>query len=282
MSWELTGNSGTDPNINFLGTIDNQSLVIRTNGVPRLRVDASGNIGIGTTSPKDTLTVNGNSTVGKAQSSAGSASAVVYDEGSGYVGFQKRGTTQTGNMGLGNNASEIVSTSGNLGLFTYTSGYLALGTNNSERLRVDTNGNVGIGITNPRAKLDIFSGFDTDVLVFGRSAGDYHSITTSFHGSEPSLNYLGFNVEHNSSDVRRVLTLQGDGNVGIGVKNPTLTLDVQGRIRLRDGIGGLAVGTAGLWFNTANDFGAGGIADIGFIGAVDPTRIGLYGNDLRP
>jgi hypothetical protein len=95
------------------------------------------------------------------------------------------------------------------------------------------------------------------------------------------LNYLGFNVEHNSSDVRRVLTLQGDGNVGIGVKNPTLTLDVQGRIRLRDGIGGLAVGTAGLWFNTANDFGAGGIADIGFIGAVDPTRIGLYGNDLR-
>jgi hypothetical protein len=90
---------------------------------------------------------------------------------------------------------------------------LIIKTNGAEWMRLDDRGNIGIGITNPRGKLDIYSGFDTDVLVFGRSAGDYHSITTSFHGSEPSLNYLGFNVEHNSSDVRRVLTLEGDGNV---------------------------------------------------------------------
>jgi hypothetical protein len=29
MSWELTGNSGTNPNSNFLGTIDKQPLIIR-------------------------------------------------------------------------------------------------------------------------------------------------------------------------------------------------------------------------------------------------------------
>jgi hypothetical protein len=94
MAWEITGNSGTNPNDNFLGTTDNQPLVIRTNGAERLRVDASG----------------------KAQSSAGAASALVFDEGSGYVGFTKRGTNAPGDevMGLGNNASEIVSTSGNL------------------------------------------------------------------------------------------------------------------------------------------------------------------------
>jgi hypothetical protein len=95
---------------------------------------------------------------------------------------------------------------------------------------IHVSGNVGIGITNPRAKLDIFSGFDTDVLVFGRSAGDYHSITTSFHGENTVLNYLGFNVEHNTSDIRRVLTLRGDGHVGIGTTTPGFQLDVNGPI----------------------------------------------------
>jgi hypothetical protein len=50
---------------------------------------------------------------------------------------------------------------------------------------------------------------------------------------------------------------------------------------VRDDIGGGATGTAGLWLNTANVFGDGGVADIGFIGAVDPTRIGFFGNDPR-
>ena len=226
-SWNITGNLLPDPANNFLGTTDRNPLVIRTDKTERLRVDTNGNVGIGTKSPTETLTVNGNSIVGKAQTSLGATSAAVYDEGSGWLGFQKRGTTLAGNMGLGFNASEIVSTSGNLGIFTYTSGgYLALGTNNSERVRVDTNGNVGIGITNPRAKLDIFSGFDTNALVFGRSAGDYHSISTSFHGEKPRNNYLGFNVEYNSNDIRRVLTLVGDGTVGIGTMGPGSMLEV--------------------------------------------------------
>ena len=107
---------------------------------------SGGNVGIGTTNPGDKLTVNGNSTIAKAQSSGSTTYALAYDEGSGFVGFQKRGTTQPGltSMGLGNNASEILSTSGNLGLYTYNSGYLALGTNGIERLRVDASGNVGI------------------------------------------------------------------------------------------------------------------------------------------
>lgn len=37
-AWELTGNTGTNPNTNFLGTIDGQDLVIRTNNVETLRV----------------------------------------------------------------------------------------------------------------------------------------------------------------------------------------------------------------------------------------------------
>src|SRR5438132_518054 len=40
-TWGLTGNSGTDPKTNFLGTTDEQSLIIRTNGNPVVTIDFS-------------------------------------------------------------------------------------------------------------------------------------------------------------------------------------------------------------------------------------------------
>jgi hypothetical protein len=226
-------------------------------------------------------------------------------------------------------------------------------------------GRVGIGTTNPNTSLEIFSGFDTEVIRFGRSIGDYHSISTSFHGSTPSHNYLGFNIEHNTADIRRVLTLQGDGHVGIDSLSPGSSLEVNGGIRARGGLPGgsgandngyaftgnggdndsglfssgdgqlefyinageamrispdryVGIGTAtpeytldvvgqsrvcdgrserhgvgrdrrnrtrglkaGIWFNTAHTSGTGGAADVAFLGAVDSTRLGFYGNDPR-
>ena len=61
--WSLTGNSGTDPLVNFLGTTDNQPLVIRTNNTEQLRVTTSGSVGIGTTSPSALLHVAGTVTL---------------------------------------------------------------------------------------------------------------------------------------------------------------------------------------------------------------------------
>ena len=46
--WGLTGNAGTTPAANFIGTIDNQSWLIKTTNLERVRVDSIGNVGIGT------------------------------------------------------------------------------------------------------------------------------------------------------------------------------------------------------------------------------------------
>lgn len=49
--WSLTGNAGTNPTTNFLGTTDGQDFVLRTNNAERMRALSNGNIGIGLTGP---------------------------------------------------------------------------------------------------------------------------------------------------------------------------------------------------------------------------------------
>ncbi len=57
--WTLTGNAGTDPATNFLGTTGNEPLIIKTNNTEQLRVDQTGRIGIGTTTPATKVHVIG-------------------------------------------------------------------------------------------------------------------------------------------------------------------------------------------------------------------------------
>jgi hypothetical protein len=53
-AWGLTGNGGTNPAFNFLGTTDDQPVIIKTNGVERMRISNSaynGYVGIGDVDP---------------------------------------------------------------------------------------------------------------------------------------------------------------------------------------------------------------------------------------
>ena len=55
-SWSLTGNAGTDPLTNFIGTTDSTDWVVRTDSLERIRVLANGNVGIGVSNPAYKLT----------------------------------------------------------------------------------------------------------------------------------------------------------------------------------------------------------------------------------
>lgn len=59
-SWLTTGNTGTTPSKNFLGTKDLSSLVFKTSNLERMRIASTGKIGIGTQSPTQKLDVHGN------------------------------------------------------------------------------------------------------------------------------------------------------------------------------------------------------------------------------
>lgn len=62
-NWELTGNAGTNPTTNFLGTTDNVDVVLRANNVERMRLKANGDVGIGTNDPTRKLDVVGEARV---------------------------------------------------------------------------------------------------------------------------------------------------------------------------------------------------------------------------
>lgn len=89
-SWLLSGNSGTNAATNFLGTIDSVDLVFRTNNSERIRINANGNVGIGTSNPNQKLEVaNGNMLLG----TNGSSTAELRfqeksSQGTNYIAFK--------------------------------------------------------------------------------------------------------------------------------------------------------------------------------------------------
>ncbi|HNA15972.1 MAG TPA: tail fiber domain-containing protein [Ferruginibacter sp.] len=57
-NWSLTGNSGTDPFVNFIGTTDNKALVFGANNFERMRITPIATLGIGNQQPLYTIDVN--------------------------------------------------------------------------------------------------------------------------------------------------------------------------------------------------------------------------------
>ncbi len=138
-SWTLTGNTGTTAAANFLGTIDNQSLAVKTNSLERLRVLNNGQVAVNTTAPNANFRFSSYSTdalfsvVGM---STGSGYGV-YGQNTGtnnaiaglvntatYMGVRGSNThaSGTGVIGGGNNLTPNYLTSGSGGSFTGITG----------------------------------------------------------------------------------------------------------------------------------------------------------------
>lgn len=60
--WGLTGNAGTNPATNFIGTSDNKTFKIRTNNYVRMTITNGGKVGIGNGSPISRLDILGSTT----------------------------------------------------------------------------------------------------------------------------------------------------------------------------------------------------------------------------
>lgn len=239
-------------------------ITFTTEGIQRMFIGSDGLIGIGTISPGASLDV--------ARGAPGSVTANFH--GSANISHFNFGTDEDTYIRAGKNNRNVI-------------------------LNDIPGGKVGIGLSSPTAKLSVSA--DGNELAGTASSNTLRinaGILGTSAGDEISLANIGYISSNNSSlgirayrrsagtdwtstaflignDVDNTvragggfIALSANGNIGIGVADPGVKLDIAGRMKIRYG----PDGEAGVWLNnTANT----NIA--AFMGLENDTYVGLYG-----
>jgi hypothetical protein len=174
MPWDLTGNSGTNPETDFLGTRDNQPLVIRTNGAEALRIDGSGSVVIGGSTGIDS-----------------SVSVLEFGQGESTPLLLRRDEAPEPATGGSQNVLFILDPTNRVFNLDVS------GTNNSQaRIHlgdperadnpVTTHGSVGIGTTQPAAKLAVNGDVEVtgDIRLLGADCAENFDVSEA-EAAEP-------------------------------------------------------------------------------------------------
>jgi hypothetical protein len=191
-----------DSAVTRLNAVTSKPLVFSTANTERMRIDSSGNVGIGTSSPLGLLDVVSSSGAVQRVRSSGTAGANTLYQNS------NTGTTTADGLYVG-----IDGTAGYL--WNFENQPVILATNNTERMRITSGGDVGIGTTTPRAKFEV-----NGIGAFGDGTASAPTIT---FGNELTVGIfrannaeLGFTT---SSTERMRITSGGDVCVGVTSSN---------------------------------------------------------------
>ena len=205
-----------------------------TAAVERMRIDSSGNVGIGTSSPAARLHAYGSTT---------NASIIRTELGGGADGvyFEIKGGVNYRSLTASTSAGAIDWAVGQYG--TATGQNLAFYTGTTERMRIDSSGKVGINVTpsaSTSAKLQVTGGttnattlatsYSTAVVAYvPKSSSGYSLAIASGTSDLPQLQ-----VSANGTASGDLLIQPYGGNVGIGTSSPAAKLQVNGRFGLFD------------------------------------------------
>ncbi len=203
------------------------------NGQEIMRLQPNGHVGIGTTNPQSMLHI------GDGLPTPGSG---------GYRPWMVRGTQVSWDsdnvfFGLkdeGSNRKDAVIAWGddpNSDVFRFI--FTANGgpANGQEIMRLQPNGNVGIGTTNPEAKLHLFDSTRGNIKMlrtsglgddFSYDGGNDSFFAFTHYGQDSGQTKFIWNDGTGKTDL---LTIKNKGNVGIGTSEPSEKLEVAGNVK---------------------------------------------------
>jgi hypothetical protein len=226
----------------------NGALVFKTStsqdgGTEKMRITSGGNVGIGEDTPNCKLDVKGavNTTV---------IAATTLGDGGGAAnrGLAIRTDTDGG---------EIATVGTGTNMYLNTANNLYLQNASNTKVTMLANGNVGIGTTSPNVPLEVHGADITtranttaqSVLRLVRDVTDSNYTSTKDSAVDFMLSRqqtVNNNLPYTRLDIRLagttdsstpsldVMSLLHNGNVGIGITNPAVPLDVEGKIRSND------------------------------------------------
>lgn len=240
-----------------LTSYSSTNLSLQTNSITRITVlNSSGNVGIGTTTPQANLDIRGaNKPIGVSATQTGNLRIATSDAMGINIGgsLVLGGKYQTANeaiiaYGTIHGKKETAVSGNNYGYLAFETADNSVAPYSRERMRINGIGNVGIGTSDPKNKLDVIG-----KSVFGSNAmnrGSYNNglsiqnntgEVTSLFLWENGVGsaHLGFKENNNtlylvnsttdgSISNSSSIALKTNGNVGIGNTDPANKLDVVG------------------------------------------------------
>ena len=201
-------------------------LLFGTSATERMRIDASGNVGIGTSSQTAKLEVVGN-VLGRADNATGNSNLITSNTNSG------NNTTKYSSLLL--QGTDTVGTAKSTGLVlsgpsdaNYVASYMTFSTRSAdalgERMRITSAGDVGIGDAAPAYKLTVAG----DLRLTG--GGDVRlssaTGTTTSGGDSQLYNDANNMIFTTGTTTAERMRIDSSGNVGIGTSSPAGKLHV--------------------------------------------------------
>lgn len=173
-------NNNVPYDMSILGQYSTGSLILGTNNTERMRIDASGNVGIGTDNPGGKLHVSGGSTTIPTLS-ASHPLTISNSSNSGMSIIS--GNDSAGQIVFGDG---VDADRGRL-RYQHSDDSMRFWTNATEKMRINSDGNVGIGTSSPSVSLDI-------------SATDAVQMPVGATGDRPTTGVSNGMLRYNSSN----------------------------------------------------------------------------------